>query len=417
MSNGSQAKAVSYEEALDILRQHAVAGAETLAVPLTEACGHVLAENVLAEIDMPRFDKAAMDGYAYRHGDAAGRASLRIVITIAAGDPPGASIGAGECARIMTGAPVPAGADTIVPVEEASYVDPAGQSVADETAWVRFHAEPERGAHIAVRGEDLRAGSVVLREGHLIQHQSVAILAAVGRSHVRAHAGPSIAFAATGEELVEPGLPLGPGQIYNSNAWTLWSQILAAKGRPHYLGIIRDQEEDLRNKIATGLQHDMLIFSGGVSAGRFDYVPGILAESGVELHFNKMIVKPGRPLVFGTRGRTLVFGLPGNPISTLYAFDSYVAPTIRTFRHHPRPQAIRYHGELTETVHNRSGRLLLQPCRCEWNGERYLLNPVHTHGSADIFAIAEANALALVPAGVEVMEKGKPVGFRMLYEG
>jgi len=417
VSNGSQAKAVSYEEALDILRQHAVAGTETLEVSLTEASGHVLAEDVIADIDMPRFDKAAMDGYAYRHGEAAGRAALRIVTTIAAGDTPGASIATGECARIMTGAPVPAGADTVVPIEETSYVDQAGQPVAEETPWVRFHAEPERGSHIASRGEDLRSGTVVLRDGHLIRHQSVAILASVGRTKVRVHAGPSIAFAATGEELVEPGLSLTSGKIYNSNAWTVWSQILAAKGRPHYLGIIRDQVEDLRSKVAAGLEHDMLIFSGGVSTGRFDYVPRVLAESGVELHFNKLMVKPGRPLVFGSRGRTLVFGLPGNPVSTLYAFDSYVAPTVRVFRHHPRPQAIRYHGELTETVRNKSGRLLLQPCRCDWNGETYLLTPIHTHGSADIFAVADATALALIPAGLEAVEKGKMVGFRMLYEG
>jgi molybdopterin molybdotransferase len=410
------AKAVSYEEALDILMQRAVAGSEVLEVPLAEASGHVLAEDVLSDIDMPRFDKAAMDGYAYRHGDTVGSTSLKVVATIAAGDRPGDSIGSGECARIMTGAPIPTGADTLVPIEETSYVDPAGQSVAEDTAWVRFHAEPARGAHIAARGEDLRAGTVVLRTGHLIRHQSIAILASVGRTRVRVQAGPSIAFAATGEELIEPGLPLAPGKIYNSNALTLWSQILAAKGRPHYLGILRDQVEDLRTKIAAGLQHDMIVLSGGVSAGSFDYVPAMLTELGVECHFHKLMVKPGRPMLFGTRGRTLVFGLPGNPISTLYAFDLFVAPTIRVFRHHPHPQVIRYRGELTEAVRKPSGRLLFQPCRCEWNGESYLLTPIHTHGSADIYAVAEATALALIPAGVEVVEKGKPVGFRKLYE-
>ena len=415
--SASPARAVSHEEALEILMQHAVAGTETVAVPLSEAGGHVLAESVQSDIDMPRFDRAAMDGYACRHDDSGERTALRVVATIAAGDLAGAPLAPGECARFMTGAPVPPGADAIVPVEDSSSVDAAGQSVPGESEWVRFHARPHPGDHIAPRAQDLHAGATVLAAGHLIRAQSVSILASVGRATVQVYAGPSIAYAATGEELIEPGHPLTTGQIYNSNAATLRSLILRTRGRPHYLGILRDQIVDLRRALDEGLNHDMLVLSGGVSAGQYDFVPGVLAELGVDVHFHTLRIKPGRPVLFGTRGRTLVFGLPGNPVSTLYTFDLYVTPLIRAFRHHPHPQGTRYRGELMEAVRKPAGRLLLQPCRCEWDGERYLLSPIRTHGSADIFAIAGADALALIPAGVEEIEKGKPVAFRKLYEG
>ncbi len=416
MSSKSHPRMVTFEEAQEILLQKAPGGSAVDEMPIVEAVGYVLAERIEADIEMPRFDKAAMDGFAFRHQPEAEREPLRITRTIAAGDAPGAEIAAGECMRIMTGAPVPEGADTVIPVEDTSLVDADGRQVEGETEWVRFHALPDRGAHIAVRGEDVARGDVLLQPGHLLKHQSVSILASIGRATVRVFAGPSIAFAATGEELIEPGAPLAPGKIYNANASALWSQILGAKGRPHYLGVIRDNVHDLRRTIATGLEHDMLILSGGVSMGRFDFVPDVLEELGVQLHFHRLLVKPGRPTIFGTRGNTLVFGLPGNPISTLYAFDQYVAPAVRVFRHHPRPRAVRYRGELTETVRKPSGRMLLQPCRCEWDGEQYLLTPLRTHGSADIFAIAEADALALIPAGIEEVERGKIVAFRRLFE-
>ena len=395
-------------------------------MPIVEAAGQVLAEEIRSPIDMPLFDKSAMDGFAFRHADHGnheGRDSFRIVTTIAAGQAPGAVIGAGECARIMTGAPLPEGADTVIPVEDTiplSIDSAAGSDVWAEAGTgeerVRFHSLPAEGRHVAPQGEDVRRGDVVLERGKLIRHQEISVLATVGRAEVPVHAGPSIAFAATGEELVEPGNPLAPGQIYNSNASCLWSQILAARGRPHYLGVIRDDEEDLRRKITDGLTHDMLILSGGVSMGKFDFVPRVFEELGVELLMRKLKVKPGRPTVFGTRGRTQVFGLPGNPISTLYAFDQYVAPSIRVFRHHPRPEPERYRGTLAEPVRKKSGRMQLVPCISEWRDHGYVLHPLKTHGSADIFAITGADALALIPAEVKEVEQGKQVYFRKLYE-
>lgn len=412
--NAIPPRVASHEEALEILMHHAVAGTRTMELPVAEAVGRVLAESVLSDIEMPPFNKAAMDGFACRHDDPGRRGVLRVAATIAAGDRPGDCIGPGECVRIMTGAPVPAGADTIVPVEEAGLVDPPDPTAAIPGEWVRFHAPPARGAHIAPQGEDLRPGQTVLAEGHLVRPASVAILASVGRARVSVYAPPSVAFAATGEELVEPGQPLVPGRIYNSNASTVHAQILRSGGRPHYLGVLRDQPAALRQALTAGLDHDLLVLSGGVSAGQFDHIPAVLAELGVEVHFHKLRIKPGRPVLFGTRGRTLVFGLPGNPISTLFTFDLYVAPMLRAFCRHRQPLGGRYRGELTDSVHKQAGRMLLLPCRCEWDQDRYRLRPIQTHGSADIFAIAEADALAFIPAGAEGAEKGKPVAFRWL---
>jgi len=421
---------LGFEEAQRLILDRATEGTQIQKIPLAQADGHILAEDVTAPLDMPAFDKSAMDGFAFRYRDHDETKAFRVVTTIAAGDFPTQPIDAGECARIMTGAPIPEGADTVIPVEDTSPSATGAEDAASKQAgaeeqapdWVRFQTIPSRGAHIAKQGEDLKTGSVILQSGRLLRHQEICILAACGRAEVPVHMGPSIAFAATGAELVEPGSAadsggeLKPGQIYNSNAYNLWSQILGAKGRPHYLGILPDRPEVLRERMQEGLTADFLILSGGVSMGRFDYIPRILEELGVELYMEKLLVQPGRPTVFGKRGRAMVFGLPGNPISTLYAFDQYVAPAVRKFRHHPRPQATRFTGELAETVTKKSGRLNLVACATEWSDGRFLLTPLKTHGSADIFAISGADAIALIPAGVEKVDRGQMVPFRKLYD-
>ncbi|MCK4304686.1 MAG: molybdopterin molybdotransferase MoeA [Candidatus Eisenbacteria sp.] len=414
---------ISFEEAQRTILERAVKGTATADLPIAEATGYVLAERIESGIDMPPFDKSAMDGFAFRHDEHTSVNAFRIVATIAAGDRPGAQIGRGECARIMTGAPVPAEADTVIPVEDTSLLDSregipdSGDPVAGGNGErVRFHSIPSKGAHIALHGEDIRAGNTALDKGHLIQHLEVAVLAAVGRRTVKVYAGPSIAFAATGEELVEPGSELGPGQIYNSNASALRSQILAAKATPHSLGVVQDKADDLRHKIAEGLRYDMLLLSGGVSMGKYDLVPDVLRKLGVEIIFHKLLVKPAKPTLFGVKGKTMVFGLPGNPVSTVYAFDQYVAPAIRVFRRHPKPQAIHYCGKLTEAVNKKTGRLLLLPCVCEWVDGQCMLTPLANHGSADIFSIAGANAIGIIPSEMKGVEKGTVVNFRKLYE-
>jgi molybdopterin molybdotransferase len=415
----SSTQRLHFEEAIAAILAESRAGERVAEVPIVAAGGLVLAEEIVSDIDMPAFDRAAMDGFAFRHADA-DEATLRdgfhIAGVVAAGPPAAGALhlGPGDCVKIMTGAPVPPGADTVIPVEETSGYAEVGQRV-------RFLAVPTWGSHIASRGMNLKSGAVVLREGRMLQPTEIAMLASVGRATVRVHRGPRVGFSATGEELREPGEPLPPGCIRNSNAYNLWSQILNARAEPHYLGILRDRPDELREKIAAALEDDFLILSGGISMGEYDFVPAILAELGVELRFQKLFVRPGQPTVFGVRDRgdghrTLVFGLPGNPISTLFAFDQYVAPAIRVFRHHPQPLATLYRGVLVETVRKREGFLTLVPCISEWRDDRFLLSPMRPQGSADIYAARGIDAVGLIPAPGTEAPAGTIIGFRKLHE-
>ncbi|MFH1278906.1 MAG: gephyrin-like molybdotransferase Glp [Candidatus Eisenbacteria bacterium] len=391
----------TFDEAIRIIGEKSVEGDRTAEIEITAATGYVLAEEVVSDIDMPRFDRAMMDGFAIRRSDSPVRSFHRIVGTISAGDSLSVPLAEGECARIMTGAPLPEAADTVVPQEESE----------EEGEWVRFMRLPPRGAHISPMGEDVRAGDVVLRRGTLLGPPGIGILAAAGRQTARVFAPPAVAFAATGEELVEPGEVLGPGRIWNSNAYMLQSQIAEARALPHYLGIARDREDDLRAKVTEGLGYDMLVISGGVSMGRCDLVPPLLAECGVRVFFRHVRVKPGYPTLFGARGKTLVFGLAGNPIATLFGFELYVRPVIRAFLRHPKPLAAFLRGELTESVTKREGRTSLAPCICEREDGRFLLTPIRTHGSADLFAVAGADSIAVLPEEKGTMGKGAVVRF------
>jgi molybdopterin molybdotransferase len=391
----------AFTEALRIARESAVRGEKTAEVDITAATGYVLAETVFSDIDMPPFDRAMMDGFAVRRPDVACEGSLRIAGSIAAGDPPGPPFREGECVRIMTGAPLPRGADTVIPLE----------SVEEADGRVRFPLLPLAGAHVSPKGEDVRAGDLVLRAGSLLGPQEIGILAAVGRPSVRIYAPPSVAYVATGDELVEPGEKPGPGQIRNSNAYTLHVQIIEARGIAYNLGVVRDRESDLKKKIEEGLRHDMLLLSGGVSKGRHDLVPALLAACGVQIRFRGVDVKPGYPTLFGARGRTLVCGLAGNPIAALFGFELYVRPAIRAFFRHPRPEAVRHRGELTEGIGKKTGRAALVPCLTEWAGGRILVTPVRTHGSADIFAVAGADSIAILPSETDKIARGEEVEF------
>jgi molybdopterin molybdotransferase len=408
---------LDFTGAIDAVLAHAVPGRQVTQRPVHAAAGWVLAEEIRSDGDIPAFDRAAMDGFAFHHADRPAGSRFRLVASVAAGSPVQLAhpLAPDECVKIMTGAPLPEGADTVVPVEETSGFDaPEGL--------ITFREIPKPGSHRAPRGQSLRRDQVVLTAGQLLAPQEIAMLAAVGCAAVPVHAGPRVAFAATGQELREPGQPLAPGCIRNSNAHALWSQLLAARAVPLYLGILPDALEPLRTAIARGLEADMLILSGGVSMGEFDLVPRVLEELGVRIVFRKLRVRPGQPTLFGVLDhdapiqRTLVFGLPGNPISTLFAFDQYVLPAVRVFRRHPRPLAPLFHGRLTVDARKRAGLLTLVACRSEWDGNGFRLHPLFTHGSADIFAIRDADAVAMLPAEPGLIEADTLVEFRRLYE-
>ncbi len=397
---------IAFEDAQRLVLEKAVRGTRTMTVPVVDAVGLVAAEDVISRVEMPRFNRAAMDGFAVRHEEVDTERAFKVAATVAAGESGEVSVGEGECVRIMTGAPVPEGLDTVIPFEDA-FSD--GQVV-------RFQSMPQRGANVARRGEDIAEGAVAVEEGTLIRPREVSVLAAVGRTEVRVFEPPTAAVLVTGEEIVDAPGELSSGRIWNSNGPAMAAYLKAEGARVIDLGIAGDTKDALEAALAHGLEEaDVVVVSGGVSAGDYDLVPGVLESLGVERIFHGIMVKPGKPTFFGRKGERLVFGLAGNPVSVLFALDQMVIPAVRVFKHHPQPVSPRMQGELTETVRKKTGRLLLLPCLCEWRRDRFLLTPVRTHGSADIFSLGEAGAIAYIAAGVERVEKGSAVPFRMLY--
>lgn len=288
-------------------------------IALTAARGRVLAENVISDRDVPPFRNSAMDGYAFRFADlAASDNSLPLGETIPAGHVP-RPLAPGEAAAIMTGSVVPDGADTVVRIED-THAD-AGR------VWI--DVAPRPGANIREPGEDLRLGDRVLEPGRRLTPADIGVLASLGRSMVMVHRQPGVAILSTGDELVDLGAPLPPGKIANSNAYQLAAAVEEAGGVARIFGIVADSPEATRDAFAAALQADVVLSTGGVSMGSFDFVRAALADLGAVEHFWKVAQKPGKPLSFSTCGSTLLFGLPGNPVSTLVCFYVYVVPVLR----------------------------------------------------------------------------------------
>jgi molybdopterin molybdotransferase len=286
-------------------------------VPLLEALGRATATEIVSPEAVPSFDNSAMDGYAVRGAElAAGRREFRVVVDIPAGRWVGEEVGAGEAAKIMTGAPLPPGVDTVVQVE---YTEQHGETL--------VVAEPvQPGANVRHAAEDVAVGDVLFPRGARLGPAEIGLLASVSCDRVAVARRPRVAILATGSELRLPGQPLGPGQIRNSNSFTAYGQVLAAGGEPVLLGIARDDLDETRRLLADALEQDVVITSGGVSVGEYDFVKQVQDELGVERRFWGVATKPGKPLAFGTRGDTLVFGVPGNPVAAMVSFEMYVRP-------------------------------------------------------------------------------------------
>jgi molybdopterin molybdotransferase len=397
---GKAGELLAVAEAQEIVLRHCQPLAPEV-VPLTSAAlGLVLAEDVASDLDMPPYDKALMDGYAVRAADlAGGRTELEVVEEIMAGHTPARPVGPGQAARIMTGAPIPSGADAVVAVERTRLLD---------TKRVRIEDGPPKPGHsILRRGAEMRQGEVVFTAGTVLRPQEFGLLATVGRTAVKARPAPIVALMTTGDEVVEAAQQPGPGQIRNGNSPMLAAQIVRAGGLPRYLGIARDQVESLRRLISEGLRSPMLVLSGGVSAGLADLVPGVLRDSGVEPHFHKVAMKPGKPVFFGTRGATLVFGLPGNPVSSFACFELFVRPAIRRLRGHAHAGPAWVSARLTQDFAYATDRPTYHPARLEWGDGGWQVRPVPWFGSADLRGLTRANALVLLEQGDRLHAAGE----------
>jgi molybdopterin molybdotransferase len=373
-------------------------------VALRQARGRVLAAAIVAVRDVPPFRNSAMDGYAVRAGDVAGASAatptrLRIGETIAAGAVASRAIGGGTAVRIMTGAPMPDGADAVVRVEDTAVVGTE----------VEIRAAVASGTNVREPGEDMRVGETVLAPGRVLRPADIGLIASLGIAHVTVVRRPRVAILSTGDELVDVGEPLGPGQIVNSNAYTLAAAVAEAGAEALLLGIVRDRPEDIRAALADACTADVVLSTGGVSVGSFDYVRPMLAELGYQERFWKVAQKPGKPLTFGVCRGTPVFGLPGNPVSSLVCFYLYVAPALRTMMgqvdvHLPTAQAT-----LTEPLKTAAGLTEFVRCSLEGTPEDYRVRSTGTQSSGALRSLSSGDALIIAQPGTGELRAGARV--------
>ncbi|MFQ3649270.1 MAG: gephyrin-like molybdotransferase Glp [Gemmataceae bacterium] len=388
-------------EARRVILQHAHPLTPELTPVSTAAFGHVLGESILSDLDMPPFDKALMDGYAVRCADS----GERIVIEeVAAGQTPTRPLGVGQATRVMTGAPLPQGSDCVVPHEQTTLHGDR----------LTLHVTPMPERFVLRRGSEYAVGQEVLPVGTVLTPQAVGVLAAVGKTAVRLISPPRVAVIATGDELVEPPHLPRDGQLRNSNAPMLMALIHRAGGMPFYLGIGRDSLESLRPLIAEALQTaSMVLVTGGVSAGKRDLVPEALTSLQVVTHFHQIAMKPGKPLLFGTHNRKLVFGLPGNPVSSFVCFELLLRPAIRKLAGFTELDLPCRPLPLARDFVHESDRPTYHPARVE--SER--VAPVPFQGSASLSCLLPANALLELPAGTVRLAAGTPVPTHLLEAG
>ncbi len=387
---------ITYEQALDIVLENAyLFDKET--VLLLNSDGRSLAEDVFSDINMPPFNRSAVDGFACRRADIS--LELEVVETVRAGQFPVQNVAQGQCTRIMTGAPVPQGADCVIMVEETTEISPGK---------IRFTGEKTK-TNISPFAEDVKTGACVLKAGTLIAPQHIAIMAAVGYVNPLVYCKPKVAIIATGDEIVEPHMKPGLSQIRNSNGCQLTVQATQAGTEAHYLGIAPDAEEDTFRILNEALdQSDIVLLTGGVSMGTYDFVPKILEKAGINILFRTIALQPGKPTIFGTIGAKRVFGLPGNPVSSFTIFEILVKPMIRKMMGVKEPVRPMRLPLGTDYQRKRNDRMQWLPVEIR-EGKVF---PLEYHGSAHIFSLAEAGALAAIPLGTTNMNAGDLIDVR-----
>ncbi len=397
---------ISVEEALAIVLSN-LPRRRIETVAFQSAMGRVLAEDLVATMDVPPFCRAAVDGYAVLSSDVR-NAPVELEIageSRAGGGIPG-SLLPGQAMSIMTGAPVPEGADAVQLVEQSQRSRDGRK--AKILSSVRAHE------NIAPRGVEAEKGRVVLQAGHFIGPSEIAVLAVFGYSQIKVWKKPEIAVLATGDELVEYDQVPRPDQIRNSNAHCLLSQLKLMGLSAEYLGIVQDDREDLRRRMLLGLEHDVLIITGGVSMGEYDFVPGVFRDLGLEILFGKVAIKPGKPTVFARKGEKLVFGLPGNPISTLVTFECFVRPALGRICGFAHPDLPRMKGELLADVRQAPGRTAFFPSWAFWDESGWKVEPLQWKSSADIIGFTGANATFIFPKDRDHLVRGETVELMLL---
>ncbi len=387
---------IKINEAMNIIKNQSI-NWPTEKVALIDALGRIMVESITSPLDSPPFAKAAMDGYAINSNDSSKK--YKILEIIGAGDTPSKEIKPGTCSKIMTGAMMPTGADKIIRVE-----------FADESDGYAVPHTPEPAGNVIAKAENLKAGDLVLNPG-ILGAKDIGIIASLGFPEVEVSKRPVIGVLTTGSELKNPGEKLDPGQIYNSNGLQMSAQIISAGCIPKYYGIIVDNRKALSVAIALAFSEcDIVLLSGGVSKGDYDYVPEVLEENGMAALFHRVAIKPGRPLLFGRKKDIFVFGLPGNPVSTFVTFEVFV----KTLIYHLAGQDYNptlFQGKLSIKVKRRdTERTEFHPVIIR--GES--VEPIKYYGSSHLNAMAEANGLMTIPNGISEFNEGETVSVRSI---
>jgi molybdopterin molybdotransferase len=362
-------------------------------IDLDAAAGRVLATDVTADRDCPAAARSVRDGFAVLAADLPGR--LRVIGEVAAGAYFRGNVNPGECVEIMTGAPIPDGCDAVVMVEHT----------ARDGDWMSTTRTPKPGEFINPRGSEAVTGGVVLDAGRRLGFAQIAMAATVGATRVDVFRQPRVAILSTGDEVVPIDQSPAPNQVRNSNAWSLAVQVRRAGGVPVILDVARDTKESTRRQIEKGLEHDMLLLSGGVSAGKYDVVEPVLAELGAEFFFDRVLIQPGQPLVFGRARGKFFFGLPGNPASTMVTFEVFGRAAVELLNGQRESQLTMPLARLTSPFRHKTGLTRFLPARLSEDGS--MVTHIAWQGSGDVPSLARADAFLVADAAKENWEAGE----------
>lgn len=379
-------------------------------IPLAQSLGLVLAQDIIAQEDLPPFANSAMDGFALLSKDSTPRdgqpARLRVTGSIAAGYVADSAVVEGTAMRIMTGAPMPPGADSVIQVELTRSAGP-------QSTWVEILQEVQPGNSIRLAGEDMHKGQVALPQGTEIGPWEIGILATVGCAQVPVIARPRVAILGTGDEVIDVDQPLTPGKIRNSNSYLLEAAVHKAGGEPHRLGVAHDTVESLREKFREASTYDLILTSGGVSVGDFDLVKNIMQEQG-QVDFWRINMRPGKPVAFGRIGGVPLLGLPGNPVSSAVTFELFGRPLLRRMLGHTRLQRQQIDVTVVDGITERVQRRHYVRAYVEWRDGRFLARTTGNQGSHIMTSLLNSNAFVVVPEGGVTITPGGTAKAMML---
>ncbi len=399
---------IKVEEAEKIILEK-VKPVGTERVNLDASLGRVLSQDVVATFDLRPFDHSAMDGYAVRSSDTEGASEsapriLEVIEDVPAGHMPKKELSTGEAIRIMTGAPIPKGADAVIVIEKTEK----------EERKVRILVGVEKGDNIRLKGEDVGRGELAIPKGKLIRPAEIGMLAALNVGEVSVSRRPRVAVLSTGDELVDVGETPGEGKVFNSNGSSIAAEVCKYGGLPINLGIAHDDKKEIAEKIEKGLSCDALVISGGVSVGDYDFVKVVLNEMGMETWFWKVAMKPGKPLLFGTVKGIPVFGLPGNPVSSMVSFELFVSRAIMKMTGRSNLSRPILKGFLEDKIKKKDERRHFIRAIAEVRDGRYFVRSTGPQGSGVLRSMVLANALIIVPEKTREVKKGEEVDFILL---